>query len=134
VSLSAVTEVFALDIADSVPSNLAPDLADAASEMNAANYSGYTLTATTTDPTGEFGGGYDFFITIADPALGTGSPYFGFDLTQLNGISDKLTVTSVAAVPEPASLGLLAISGISLLRRTRGSSSLRFNRRHFKSQ
>jgi len=54
------------------------------------------------------------------PALdhdGTGSPFFGFDFTQLNGTSDTLWVSAAAAVPEPASLGLLAMGGIALLRR-----------------
>jgi hypothetical protein len=112
------------DITDSVPGNLAADLADAASEIDAQTYTGYGVTASATDPTGgSFGGGYDFFITITNPTLGTGSPYFGFDFTQLNNTTDTLSVTTAAAaaaVPEPASLGFLAIGGIALLLRRSG--------------
>jgi uncharacterized repeat protein (TIGR03803 family) len=117
---STDTEVYALEITDSAPANLTVDLADAASEINAATYTGYEVTASTTDPLSILGTGYDFYITITDPTLGTGSPYFGFDFTQLNGTSDTLSVTAVAAVPEPTSLGLLAICSLGLLGRRRG--------------
>ena len=114
---SSDTEVFALNVADSVPANLAVDLADAVSEMDSLTYTGYSLAASTTDPTGEFGGGYDFFISITNSTLGTGSPDFGFDFTQLNGITDTLSVSSAAAVPEPASLSVIALVGLASLRR-----------------
>ena len=120
---STDTETFALDVTDSVPGNLAADLADAVSEIDSGTYSGFSLTAGTVDSTGVFGGGYDFFITITDPTLGTGSPDFGFDFTQLNGISDTLSVGAVAvtggAVPEPASLAMLVAGSVGLLGRRR---------------
>ena len=76
------------------------------------------VSASTTGPTGLFGSGYNFYLTITNPTLGTGSPYFGFDFTQLSGTSDTLSVSAVAAaVPEPTSLSLLAIGAITLLRR-----------------
>jgi uncharacterized repeat protein (TIGR03803 family) len=112
-------EVYALNITDSVPGNLAADLADAASEINAGTYTGYTVTASTTDPLTILNSGYDFYITITGDTLGTGSPYFGFDFTQLNNISDTLSVSGAAAVPEPASLSLLAGGMILLGRRAR---------------
>jgi uncharacterized repeat protein (TIGR03803 family) len=116
---STDSETYALNITDSVPGNLAADLADAASEINAATYSGYSVTASTTDPLTILNNGYDFYITITGDTLGTGSPYFGFDFTQLNGTSDTLSVSGAAAVPEPASLSLLAGGMILLGRRTR---------------
>ena len=118
-SPSTETEIYALKITDSVPGNLAADLAEALSEINSASYSGYSVTASTTDPTENFCSGYNFYITITNPTLGTGSPYLGFDFTQLNGTSDTLSVSAVAAVPEPTSLSLLAIGGITLLARRR---------------
>jgi uncharacterized repeat protein (TIGR03803 family) len=121
---STDTEVYALAITDSVPANLATDLSSAASLINAASYSGYGVTASTTDPLGIFGNGYDLFLTITDPTLGTGSPYLGFDFTQLTGTTDTLSVNSVAAVPEPASLGLLAIGSLPLLGRRRKCSDI----------
>ncbi len=114
---STDTENYALHITDSVPANLAADLIDAASEINAFTYTGYSLTASTTDPTGgSFGSGYNFFLTITGSTLGTSSPYLGFDFTQLNGITDTLSVDNVA-VPEPGSLSLLVLSGLALLKR-----------------
>ncbi len=110
------TENYALHITDSVPANLAADLADAASEINAFTYTGYNLTASTTDPTGgSFGSGYNFFLTITDSTMGS-SPYLGFDFTQLNGINDTLSVNEIA-VPEPTSLSLLIFGGLAILRR-----------------
>ena len=113
------TENYALHITDSVPANLAVDLADAASEINALTYTGYSLTASTTDPTGgSFGSGYNFFLTISGSTLG-GSPYLGFDFTQLNGITDMLSVDDVA-VPEPGCASLLLLGGLAVLRRRAG--------------
>jgi hypothetical protein len=85
--------------------------------INGGSYTGFSVTASTTDPVGNFGGGYDLFLTIKNPTLGTGSPFLGFDFTQLSGTTDTLSVTAAAAVPEPTSLGLLAIGSLSLLRR-----------------
>jgi uncharacterized repeat protein (TIGR03803 family) len=118
---STDTEVYALEITDSVPGNLAADLADAASEINAAAYTGYSVTASTTDPLTILGTGHDFYITITGDTLGTGSPYLGFDFTQLNNTTDTLSVTGVTAVPEPASLSVLAIGGVALLGRRRAN-------------
>ena len=58
-------------------------------------------------------------ITITHPMLGTGSPYFGFDFTQLNNTTDILNVSAAAVVPEPTSLSLLALCGMAMLRRSR---------------
>jgi hypothetical protein len=112
-------ETYALEITDNSPANLAADLADAAAEINAGTYTGYTLTASTTDPLTILNSGYDFYITIGNDTLGTGSPYFGFDFTQLNGTTDTLSVTAVAAVPEPASLAMVGFGCAALLRRRR---------------
>ena len=66
-----------------------------------------------------FGGRYDFFVTITGDTLGTGSPYFGFDFTQLNGTADTLSVSAVAAVPEPAAATVAAAAAVALLARRR---------------
>ena len=117
---STSTEIYALKVTDSIPTNLLADLSDAVSELNAATYPGYSLLASTTDPTGHFGTGYNFYLTLTNPTLGTGSPYFGFDFTQLNGTTDTLSVSAIAATaPEPTTLSLLAIGAITLLRRRR---------------
>ena len=113
------TENYALHITDSVPANLAADLADAASEINAFTYTGYSLTASTTDPTGNFGGNYNFFLTITGSTLGS-SPYMGFDFLQLNGTADTLSVDCVA-VPEPGCASLLLLGGLALRLRSRAS-------------
>ncbi len=110
------TENYALHITDSVGANLAADLADAASEINAFTYTGYSLTASTIDPTGgSFGSGYNFFLTVTGSTLGS-SPYLGFDFTQLNGITDTLSVDNVA-VPEPGSASLLLLGAVAIFRR-----------------
>jgi uncharacterized repeat protein (TIGR03803 family) len=116
---TADPEVYALAITGSAPGNLAADLADAVSEINLASYSGFSLTASTTDPTGgSFGPSFDFYLTFSGSTLATGSPYFGFDFTQLNGITDTLSVSAVAVnSPEPASLALLASAAGLLVRR-----------------
>jgi uncharacterized repeat protein (TIGR03803 family) len=119
------TEIYALVITDSVPANLSSDLAALVAQINGGTYSGFSVTASTTDPTGgQFDasvqpGGYDFYFTFTDPTLGTGSPYFGFDLSQLNGTTDVLTATAVAVVPEPASAIILAATAAGLLCRRR---------------
>ena len=115
------TEIYALHVTDSIPAKLAADLAEAVSEFNAGSYSGYSLSASSTDPTGRFGSGYNFYLTFSGSTLGAGAPYFGFDFSQLNGIGDTLSVDAVAgtAVPEPASLGVLALGGLGLLARRR---------------
>jgi uncharacterized repeat protein (TIGR03803 family) len=116
---STDNEVYALELTDSTPANLTADLADAESEINSGTYTDYSVTASTTDPLTILGTGYDFYITITNDTLGTGSPYFGFDFTQLNGTPDTLSVSAAAAVPEPASVSLLALGAIALLRRRR---------------
>ena len=108
-------EVYAIHITDSVPANLAADLVKAVSEINAATYTGYSLAASTTDPTGQFGSGYNFYLTFSGLTLGTSTRYFGFDFTQPDGIADTLNIDTVAVAPEPASLVLLGLGAGSLL-------------------
>jgi uncharacterized repeat protein (TIGR03803 family) len=121
---------FALHVVDSAPDSLQADLADAVWELNSAQYDGFDLIASMRDPhinpldaVGSPGGDYDLFITIRETAGGAGSPYFGFDFTQLIGTDDtlevdELAVSATAAVPEPTtwamlSLGFLGLGGMA---------------------
>jgi hypothetical protein len=114
------TEIYALNIADSVGDNLTNDLPSLASQINGTTYSGYSVIASTIDPTGVLAaGGYDFFIQVNNPTFGTGTDYFGFDLSQFSANGDVLTASSIAVVPEPASFGAVAIASLALLSRRR---------------
>jgi uncharacterized repeat protein (TIGR03803 family) len=126
---STDTQVYALNITDSIPANLNADLALLATQIDDGAYTGFTATADTTDPTGGqltslAPGNFNFFITLTGPTLSASEDYFGFDFSQLNATSDTLTTSGIAVttVPEPASLSLLAVScGALVLRRRRAS-------------
>jgi hypothetical protein len=83
------------------------------------------VVAATTDPThgdlsGLDGGGvYNLFLTISGAGLpDTSSDDLGLDLSQTNDSNlVGLTFTAVAVVPEPMSLGLLAVGGVGLMAR-----------------
>jgi uncharacterized repeat protein (TIGR03803 family) len=119
VNPSTDPRVYALHVTDSLPANLGADLVEAITEIDGDSYSGFNLNASTTDPTGNFGDGFNFYVTVTGSTLGTGSPYFGFDFTQLTGITDTLSVdaAAVTAVPEPATSSLLLVASAGILLR-----------------
>ncbi len=51
-------------------------------------------------------------------SLGVANPYVGFNFTNDDSLAG-VTVTAIAAVPEPASVGFLAVGGFALLARRR---------------
>ncbi len=69
------TEIYALKISDSVAGNLAADLAALVSQIDDGTYSGFAISASTTDPTiGDVltnitPGGFNLFLTITDPTF-----------------------------------------------------------------
>jgi uncharacterized repeat protein (TIGR03803 family) len=101
-------ETFALHLFDKATDRLGPDLTDVVWELNAAKYSGFTVTASRIDPTinptaprGRFGGAYNLFITVRATGTDRSAPAFGFDLARLNGTPDTLTVDQLAVLATP---------------------------------
>jgi len=80
------------------------------------NVTGLVASAPAGAFTNMMGIAWDVELTVTNPgALGNG--IIGFNLANAAGISE--TVSQVLAVPEPATLGLLALGGIGLLARRR---------------
>jgi uncharacterized repeat protein (TIGR03803 family) len=118
------SEIYALVISDSVSGNLQSDLALLASQIDDASYNGFSVSASTSDPTlGDLTnippGGFNFFLTFTDPTLGSSSDYFGFDLSEFDANSDVLSASAVAVVPEPTTLSLIGVFGALALRHRR---------------
>jgi len=92
------------------------------SDINAGGNTTVTATLASADPTlASFDGisGWDIELTSTGSAPANG--YFGFNFagdSNANGI----TVADVAAVPEPATAGLLLVGGVGLLARRRRSA------------
>jgi uncharacterized repeat protein (TIGR03803 family) len=113
-------EVYALDITDSNPANLAADLSALAAQINVQSFSEFSVTATTTDPTGGgLAGNYDLFLTFTNIALNSTTTYFGFDLSQFTANSDTLTASAIAAVPEPAGTSIAIFFGATFVLKRR---------------
>jgi uncharacterized repeat protein (TIGR03803 family) len=109
-------EVYGLNITDSNPANLAADLSALAAQINGESFSEFSVSATTTDPTGgALPGSYNLFLTFTNIALNSPTTYFGFDLTQFTANSDTLRASAVAAVPEPATAAIALVFGANLL-------------------
>ena len=119
-------ETFALQVRDSAPDSLAADLADAVRELDSQTYDGFDLTAWIRNPhidaidaAATQGGAYNLFITIRETAGDVGSPFFGFDFTQLIGTDDtisvdELAVSATASVPEPSTWAMTIVGFFGL--------------------
>ena len=110
-------EVYGLRVLEggAVPSPA--DLATIVADINAAGGTADTNgTVTASLVTGSFAAQFptdDILLTTAGTT--SGSPFLGFNVTTATGITGALTVTSVSAVPEPATLATLALGSVGLL-------------------
>jgi hypothetical protein len=78
--------------------------------------SSYTGLATVTDSNDPFGSQYNLFLDAPVPP--SGDNFLGFDLGNSNDSNlVGYSVSAVAAVPEPMSLGLLTLGGLGLMSR-----------------
>jgi hypothetical protein len=117
-------EIYGLDVtttSSGATQLSAGNLATLAADINSTNAYGYgsaiASTSLTNDP---FPAKYNLFLTFT--GLTSGTEFLGFDLTQDPNIPTGAAVSAVAVVPEPMSLGLLALGGVGLLARRRKSS------------
>lgn len=123
---AAGEEIYALDITDpngqATPAEIAAvvsaiNLGDgqAPASLGVTAASSYTGLPLVTDHNNPFGSQYNLFV---DAPAGSGDDFFGFDLSNSNDSNlVGLSVSAVAVVPEPMSLGLLAIGGLGLMSR-----------------
>jgi hypothetical protein len=115
------TEIYALDVlvngAQATPAQLATLMTEIAA-FSGGLPAGLTQSLTlANDP---FPANYNLFLTAAGAITGTGDNFLGFDLSSANDANlTGYTVGAVAVVPEPMSLGLLALGGVGILARRR---------------
>lgn len=75
------------------------------------------VTASTFNPGGAFAAGYDLFLTYAGGGPAT-TDFLGLDLSSSNDSNlIGYSFSAVAVVPEPMSLGILAVGGVGILGR-----------------
>jgi hypothetical protein len=114
------TEIYALDVLVNGSQATASQLATILTEISATGLqAGLSVSSTmANDP---FASNYNLFVTAAGLITGAGDNFLGFDLTTSNdaNLPGGITVSAVALVPEPMSLGVLALGAVGLLGRRR---------------
>jgi hypothetical protein len=113
------TELYALDVLVNGTQANATQIGTLLSRITADGLQAGVLASSSlaVDP---FPGNYNLFLTVTGAITGTGDNFLGFDLTSANDAAlVGYTTSAVAVVPEPMSLGMLALGGVSLLARRR---------------
>jgi len=114
------TEIYALDVLVNGAQASASQLSTILAQISAEGLqTGLSVSSTmANDP---FASNYNLFVTASVPITGTGDNFLGFDLTTANdaNLPGGITVSAVALVPEPMSLGVLALGAVGLLGRRR---------------
>jgi hypothetical protein len=109
------TEVFLIKLSSSASDSALISYINGAGGQTAG--SGLTAGPVASNLTNYGGTAWDIELTATSPASGSDG-FLGFNIAGDTAVSG-ITVTDVAAVPEPATLGLLVLSGIGLLSRRR---------------
>jgi hypothetical protein len=119
------TEIFLLKISDTAngASPSAADITQIDADINnaSAGNSGVVASPAASSPLANLGGtAWNIELTFASPVAPNTD--FGFNFAGETNIAG-VTVTDIAAVPEPASAGLLLVGGLGLLARRRRSAN-----------
>jgi hypothetical protein len=121
-------EIFALEVLNGVAAPSQANLTTLALDINASNVAGLsnqTIASATAPANDPFSSEYNLFLTIpsADlPAGTTGDNFLGFDLSQ-DANFPTYTVAEVAVIPEPASVGIVAMAAAGLVIRRRNKKA-----------
>jgi fibronectin-binding autotransporter adhesin len=111
-------EIFALDVEVGGSQASPTQLSTLVTEAEADGLpSGMTVSTSAPSPNNPFASNYNLFLSVS-PGLAS-DVFLGWDLSSSNDshLTGGYTVSAVAVVPEPMSLGVLALAGIGMLGR-----------------